>query len=79
MLLIDELLLSNNYFGRNMHKMRYFLLKKNRWGIPAIPPSFENSYLRHWTVQLKKRTRCIYGRPVQNQPFIIYFVLRWNV
>jgi len=32
MLLIDELLLQNNYFGRNMHKMHYF-----NWKIAKIP------------------------------------------
>jgi len=61
MLLIDNLLLSNNYFGQNMHKNVLFLLKncKNRQvlvfrpsflqRLGAFPPDplVENSWLRH--------------------------------
>jgi len=41
MLLIDELLLKNNQFGRNMHKMRYFYWKivkiAQLWGFAPRP------------------------------------------
>jgi len=39
MLLINELLLFNNYFGQNMRKMRCFeKLKKKRPALGAPPP-----------------------------------------
>jgi len=55
MLLIDELLLLNNYFGRNMRKMRYFYWKiaKIAQRLEALSTDFrqplliENSWLRH--------------------------------
>jgi len=46
MLLIDELLLLSNYFGRTMHKNALFLLKncKNCPALGALPPnSFASS------------------------------------
>jgi len=78
MLLIDDLLLQNNYFGRNMHKKELFLLK-NRKNCPVLgakppapqPPAADPSPIANLATP-----------PNQNNYFklnFVRFISNWNL